>query len=80
MEIRIFGIADGGMPACLGSKVFNVANYAGKMKLKMEICLDESPFSRNKLHVQMTIVSLPESKKITEAFLRGEPELVVRTE
>jgi hypothetical protein len=37
----------------------------------MEICLDESTLQRNKLHLQVTILPLADSKKITEAFLRG---------
>jgi len=43
MEIRIFGVADSGMPVSLGFKVFNVSNYAGRTKHKMVVYLDESP-------------------------------------
>ena len=71
MEIRVFGITDNNVPVCLGQKVFNVSNYAGRKKLNMEIGLDDSLFQRNKLHMQMTIVTLPESKSITEDYLRS---------
>ena len=43
----------------------------------MEVYLDESPLQRNKLHIQITIVPYEEGKKLTEAFLKGEPELAV---
>ncbi len=43
MEIRIFGIVEGGLPVSLGSKIFNVSNYVGRIKHKMEVYLDESP-------------------------------------
>jgi hypothetical protein len=75
MEIKIFGSNESGVPLCLGSKVFNISNYAGRIKHKMEIYLNECPLSRNKLHLQITVVPLSESKQITELFLRGEPEL-----
>ena len=80
MEIRIFGIAENGVPVCLGWKGFNVSTYVGRTKLKMELGLDDSLFHRNKLYLQMTIVPLAESKKITEAFLRSEPDLGTRLE
>ena len=43
MEIRLFGVVEGGLPVSLGSKIFNVSNYVGRMRHKMEVCLDESP-------------------------------------
>ena len=71
MEIRIFGQSEGGLPVSLGFKTFNVSNYVSRIRHKMEICLDESTLQRNKLHLQVTILPLADSKKITEAFLRG---------
>lgn len=65
LEIRIFGTADNGIPTCLGSKVLNVANYAGRKKHRMEFNLDQSPFAKSTLHMQMTIVPIAESKSIT---------------
>jgi len=67
-------VVEGGLPVSLGSKTFNVSNYVGRIKHKMEICLDETPLQRNKLHLQITIVPYEESKKMTEAFLKGETE------
>ena len=69
MEIRIFGVGANGIPACLGEKSFNVSNYVGKTKLKMELGLENSLF-KSKLCIQMTIVTVAESKNITEAFIR----------
>ena len=74
MEIRIFGVVEGGLPVCLGSKIFNISNYVGRIRHKMEVYLDESPLQRNKLHIQITIIPYEEGKKLTEAFLKGEPE------
>jgi DNA gyrase/topoisomerase IV subunit A len=74
MEIRIFGQGDGGIPVSLGFKVFNVSNYVSRIRHKMEICLEESPCQRNKLHLQVTIVPLADSKKISDAFLRGQTD------
>jgi len=74
MEIRIFGVGPNGVPLCLGEKAFNVSNYVGKTKLKMELGLDNSLF-KNKLYTQMTIVTLAESKNITEAFIRDNQNL-----
>lgn len=47
----------------------------GRTRHKLEIILDDSCLVKNKLHLQMTIVSLIDSKQISEAFLKGEQEL-----
>ena len=44
MEIRIFCQSKGELPVSLGFKSFNVSNYVSKIRHKIEICLDESPF------------------------------------